>query len=172
MSKRFEESLKEYFDKRPKLEYLNLEIRESSLLKTQGIEHYCFHSEKHHKFHTEDPQLNFISDLSLACLYNLETNFDRSNLFAKVSLKHFYILEERLATLENRFLNLEKSLLQSKILKHIQNLPTKIEFSEQIATIFDHPKKIEEKAITLTQELDRKIDKVEKLCQTLIKHLV
>lgn len=172
MSQQFEESIIRYFDKRPRLEYLNLEVRTSSLLKTQGVQHYCFSSARPHKFHTDDPQLNLLSDLSLACLYNLETSFDRNNLFAKVTLKHFHTLGERVTKLENLFLNLERSLNYQKIVKQIHNLPTRTEFSEQLATIFDHPKKIEEKATALTQELDRKIDRVERLCQELLKHLV
>ncbi|APY26395.1 hypothetical protein [Cacao yellow vein banding virus] len=173
MSDRFQEAIDNYFNNRPRLEYLQLEVSASNLKRVQEIEFHCFKAGHKHRFHTEDPQLNLISDLNLATLYNLEATFDRLNLLSKVSLKHFLKLEASLNLVTERVTQLENSLEELKALKRsVYKLPTKEELKDLIASIFDRPKLIEEKAIILSQQLEQKLDRVETLCQTLLKHLV
>lgn len=170
MSEKFEQAVQKYFSKYKELEYLDLEIPKSELRISGSIEYNCFREGHKHKIYTEHEQLNFLSDSSLTILHNLACTFRQINLNSKVNLKHFYDIENKLETLRKE--NVELKTTQKRLLslipgenlgKILKDLPTKNEVQQLISTVFEHPKKVEQEAIKLTEKLDQKLNQVEEL---------
>lgn len=95
--------------------------------------------------------------------HNLTVVYDRSQLFSRVSIKNFKSLQESVLSLENRVTALEQSH-KNLIKLFTENRPlTRSEVHTLVSEISKQPKAIEAQALQVSEELNRKIDRVEKL---------
>lgn len=95
--------------------------------------------------------------------HNLSVVYDRTCLSAKINLRNFKLILERSEILEKDDIGL-KTALKNLTTVFLENRPlTKQEVKELVAEISRQPKLVEEEAIRLTEELSKKLDRVEKL---------
>ncbi|QED42801.1 ORF1 [Dioscorea badnavirus A] len=94
---------------------------------------------------------------------NLAVCYDRILLSAKVSLKHFKILEEQVEDLKQENKRLTQALV-SLTKEVVENRPlTEKEVKKLVKQIVAQPKLVEQQTIKLAEDLQRKLDLVEQL---------
>nr|WGH47419.1 hypothetical protein [Theobroma cacao] len=168
-SERFEKSIAEWYEKRGEpSDYLNLEIANPQILKSPIGETYCFaKAGADHQFHSKEKQLNFLADCSVLTLKNLDTIWDRQNLFTRVSLRHIYKIQEIISDQGEQILDLQLQVqrLQQQV-KNFQEVQaahpplTKEEVLQLVTTIAAQPKLVEEEALRLTANLEKQVSQV------------
>nr|UUL70702.1 P1 [Taro bacilliform CH virus] len=133
MSDRWENAVQEWYSSRTaNLEYLDLSIPEDKKPSQKELAH------------------------------NLSVVYDRVCLSSRVHLKNFKSILERLEALESENRELNHKFL--KLQKFIQGLPIPLTGSEVHALVKEiaaQPKLVEEQAIQISQELEKKLERVE-----------
>lgn len=174
---KFNLAIDEWYKSRKAIEYLDLEFGKSEFKETPDfIKFHCFSNKGKHAFHSEDRQLNLIADLSYLSIYNLASLTDHSKLTTRISLRHFYQIQESIESLErkvheNESLSIRKfSLLQRQLEDISQELQrqkplTKKEVKDLVLEIAEQPKLVEREALKISEELKEKLEQVEKLLQ-------
>lgn len=100
---------------------------------------------------------------------NLAVVYDRTSLSTRVHLKNFKLILERCRALEIEVSQL-KTALQNLIAVYTEHTPlTKQEVYDLIARISEQPKLMEEEALKITEELNKKLERVESLLHKLEK---
>nr|ASG91834.1 ORF1 [Cacao swollen shoot virus] len=99
--------------------------------------------------------------------HNLAVIFDRLSLSNRVFIKNLKQIQESLLELERRIQSIERSV--TKVQKHQkENQPlTETAVRKLVSEIAQQPKIVEEQALRLTQELDLKLERVEKILHQL-----
>nr|QJC63473.1 hypothetical protein [Cacao swollen shoot virus] len=99
--------------------------------------------------------------------HNLAVTFDRISLGNRVFLKNFKKIQESLLEVEKQVESLDSAL--KKISKQLrENRPlTEETVKNLVREIAQQPKIVEEQALRLTQELEKKLERVEQLLHQL-----
>nr|ASG91842.1 ORF1 [Cacao swollen shoot virus] len=99
--------------------------------------------------------------------HNLSVTFDRISLGNRVFIKNFKQIQESILEVHRKIESVESSV--KKIQKQLrENKPlTEGEVRNLVKEIAQQPKIVEEQALRLTQELEAKLDRVEKLLHQL-----
>ena len=101
---RFQKNIEKYYNNHKELEYLDLATPDLEIIIIEeGIEVPCLKKEFSHQYHSKKPQLNYISDISLANNRNIAVIYDRLGLGNKIFIKHFYSLHAQIDNLEKIF---------------------------------------------------------------------
>ncbi|UYC36389.1 hypothetical protein [Black pepper virus B] len=158
---KFERSIQDFYN-HERLEYLDLAFLKPEKYTVKGIEFWCFSPKFKHEFHSENKQLNLISDLQLLAIYRTENILDQIKILSRVSLKYFHQFEETQIRLNNLLEKQNKNLKNQKF-EHLEGL---------IQSIFDKPKQIEQRSLDLVEKLDQRINKLEDLVNKLIQHII
>lgn len=95
--------------------------------------------------------------------HNLAVVYDRTCLSSRVNLRNFKLLLEKTQQLDEKIQKLERATKTLSALFKESKPLTKTEVRELVIEIAKQPKVIEEEALKLTQDLDRKILRVEAL---------
>nr|ATZ69452.1 ORF1 protein [Cacao swollen shoot CD virus] len=99
--------------------------------------------------------------------HNLAVTFDRINLGNRVFIKNLKQIQESIVEVNTRIDTLEVALRRlTKQLKESKPL-TEQEVRQLVGEIAQQPKIVEEQALKISQELELKLEKVEKLLHNL-----
>lgn len=99
--------------------------------------------------------------------HNLSVIYDRTCLSSKVHLKNFKQILERCQSLEKEVVRLTTALRNLTTI-YTDNTPlTKQEVQKLVTEIAEQPKLVEKEALKLTEDLNRKIERVEALLHKL-----
>ena len=91
----------------------------------------------------------------------------QSKLLSRVSLKHFFQLEEEVRSLKTENQVLRKHLV-NLTKEVVENRPlTEKKVQELVLRIIEQPKEIEQQAVRLTIDLQKKLDRVEEILKKL-----
>lgn len=102
---------------------------------------------------------------------NIAVVYDRTCLSSRVNLRNFKLLLEKNQELEKQVKRLEKAV-KTLSATFSENKPlTKTEVRELVSEISKQPKLVEKEALELTQNLDQKILRVEKLLSKIEKQI-
>lgn len=182
-TERIEQSIKDWDDKYKvkDLDYLNLEVPQpSSFEALNSFKFYCF-SNNHHKHSVEssNSQLNTLTDLALVNHLNLEFTHSRVGLSARIALKYFHSLSDRLREQDEQLRSI--SATQKKILKQLKSLEGELEqhrplsrtdVQQLVQEIAQQPKLVEAEALRLTKDLEARTQEVRDLLKEVKKALL
>lgn len=182
MSDRWEKGIKDWYANPNiiKLEYLNLEFLKAELRVTsEDCEFYCFHKfGVQHQLISQKPYINYLVDCVTLVNHNVQFQNQQRYLFSNICIKNFKTILEN----QSKILSQNQEILkhQTKLTQNIHQLArefeshkplTKTEVTRLVEQIAQQPKLVEAEALRLTENLNQKLQEVEKLLQE-VKHVL